>query len=133
MTKERYTEMLIQMFPENSNETDSQLIFQQDGAPPHTSRMAMDWLKNRFPDRLISSKSNFIWPPRSPDLNPLDFFFWAYMKQKIHESSPRNLEDVKNLIREFVNSISEELLQRVTAQFCSRVNRCIEAKGGLFE
>ena len=74
VTKERYTDMLIQMFPDNSDEIDSRSVFQQDGAPAHTSRMSMDWLKNRFPDKLISNKSDFVWPPRSPDLNPLDFF-----------------------------------------------------------
>ena len=44
-----------------------------------------------------------------------------------------NLRDAKNLMEEFASSISEDLLRRVIAQFCSRVNRCIEARGGLFE
>ena len=29
---------------------------------------------------LISLKSEFILPPRSPNLNPLDFYLWGYMK-----------------------------------------------------
>lgn len=134
VTKERYTEMLAQIFPEDSEDVDSEAIFQQDGAPAHTSRMAMEFLSNRFPNRLISKNSDFMmWPPRSPDLNPLDFFFWGFMKQKVHEGSPRSLEEVKTLIEGFVNSIPEDMLQRVTTQFCSRISRCIQAKGGLFE
>ena len=35
VTKERYTEMLSQIFQENSEDVDSEAIFQQDGAPAH--------------------------------------------------------------------------------------------------
>ena len=135
VTKERYTAMLSEIFPEDSDEIGCNPVFMQDGAPAHTSRVAMDWLKNRFGDKLISNKSDFIWPPRSPDLNPLDFYFWGDMKQKIHEGSPRSLMDVKNMIGGFFRQTTEDkdLLKRITAQFCSRIKCCIQAKGGLFE
>ena len=84
MTKERYVEMLQVIFPEDSHDVTSETIFMQDGASSHTSRLAMDWLRNRFPNKLISLKSEFLsWPARSPDLNPLDFFLWGFMKEKI--------------------------------------------------
>ena len=68
--KERYVQMLEHIFVD---EQDSELWFQQDGAPPHTSRMAMDWLNSRFQNQLISNKCEFSWPARSPDLSPVDF------------------------------------------------------------
>ena len=83
----------------------------QDGAPAHTSRMAMEWLENRFPGRLLSNKSEFIWPPRSPDLNPLDFFLWGYMKEEIHRAQPGSITEIKQLIENFMASITEDLLQ----------------------
>ena len=132
VTKERYVDVLKEAFPED-DEDDQSSIFMQDGAPAHTSRMAMDWLQMRFPGRLISNKSDFVWPPRSPDLNPCDFFLWGYMKQDIHRAQPGSTEDVKQKIREFMAEISEDLLQRVNNQFMSRVGRCIAANGGLFE
>ena len=92
-----------------------------DGAPTHTSRMVMDWLQMKFPGRLISNKSNFVWPPRSPDLNSCDFFLWGYMKEEIHPVQPGSNGDRKHLIREFIAAISEDLLQRVIKQFTSRV------------
>ena len=135
VTKERYITMLSEIFPEDSDENVCSLVFMQDGAPAHTSRVAMDWLKRRFGDRLISNKADFIWPARSPDLNPMDFYFWGHMKQKIHEGSPKTLMDVKILIEDFFRQISgnRDLLKRVTAQFCSRLKCCIQADGGLFE
>ena len=133
VTKERYTKMLMEIFPEDSEEVSSNSIFMQDGAPAHTSRMSMEWLENRFPGRLLSNKSEFIWPPRSPDLNPLDFFLWGYMKEEIHRAQPGSITEVKQLIENFMASITEDLLQRVTGQFVSRIRKCIEANGGVFE
>ena len=51
--------------------------FQQDGARPHTTNMVLDWLATKFGNRIISNHSARIWPPRSPDLSPLDYWFWG--------------------------------------------------------
>ena len=53
-------------------------VFQQDGAPPHIEKSVKEYLSNRFP-------GNFSWPLRSPDLNPMDFFFWGYFKNKVYQ------------------------------------------------
>ncbi len=50
-------------------ETDCYCWFQQDNARLHVARDTMALLKSFFDDRLISSS---LWPPRSPDLSPLD-------------------------------------------------------------
>ena len=68
-----------------------------------------------------------------PDLNPLDFFLWGYMKEEIHRAQPGSIAEVKQLIENFIASITEDLLQRVTGQFVSRIRRCIEANAGVFE
>ena len=46
--------------------------FQQDGATPHTAKKVQDWLKTKFSDKFVDKT---MWPPRSPDLNPCDFFY----------------------------------------------------------
>ena len=45
--------------------------FQQDGARPHTAKTVQTWLKDQFEEKFIDKD---MWPPRSPDLNPCDFF-----------------------------------------------------------
>lgn len=45
--------------------------FQQDGAPAHTSARNLNYLESYFDERVISKG---LWPPRSPDLTPPDFF-----------------------------------------------------------
>lgn len=51
------------------------LFFQQDGAPPHFALSVRQWLNEWFPERWIGRGSSIPWAPRSPDLNPLDFFY----------------------------------------------------------
>ena len=66
--------MLSFIFTEDSTEIGAKSYFMQDGALARSSRMAMNWLKERLPGKLISIKSDIIRPLRSPDLNPCDLF-----------------------------------------------------------
>ena len=49
-------------------------IFQQDGAPPHCGSHVRRILDATFPNRWIERDGPTPWPPRSPDITPLDFF-----------------------------------------------------------
>jgi hypothetical protein len=47
----------------------------QDGTPPHIHR-DVNYLNNEYGNKWIGRNGPVMWPPRSPDLNPLDFYFW---------------------------------------------------------
>ncbi|EZA52969.1 hypothetical protein X777_07423 [Ooceraea biroi] len=52
------------------------IYFMHDGAPPHFGREVRAYLDRFFGTRWIGRRpAPHLWPPRSPDLNPLDFFF----------------------------------------------------------
>jgi len=55
------------------------IIFQQDGAPPHWGSHVCRFLDASFPNRWIGRDGLTAWPPRSPDITPLDFFLWGYV------------------------------------------------------
>lgn len=44
-------------------------VFQQDSAPAHKSKLAQNWCRDNLPDFIPTT----LWPPSSPDLNPLDY------------------------------------------------------------
>ena len=48
--------------------------YQHDGAPAHFSIAARQVLNDKYPNRWIGRGGPVPWPPRSPDLTPLDFF-----------------------------------------------------------
>ena len=56
----------------------ARLVWPQDGAPCHVTNQNMMYLDRQFEDRVVSRGRD--WPARSPDLNPLDFFLWGFLK-----------------------------------------------------
>ena len=56
----------------------------QDGAPPHTARDTITLLKTIFRRRLVALGTDVEWAPHSPDLNPLDFWFWGAAKEAVY-------------------------------------------------
>ncbi|GFY00355.1 uncharacterized protein TNCV_1663941 [Trichonephila clavipes] len=44
-------------------------VFQQDNCTSHKSRLATGWLEEHSSDFSVIN-----WPPRNPDLNPIDIF-----------------------------------------------------------
>ncbi|CAG9837332.1 unnamed protein product [Diabrotica balteata] len=80
--------------------------FMQDGAPPHFSLAVRNHLHDVFPQRWIGRRSDFQWPPGSPEYNSLDFYFWGNMKSLVYanESNTRDelwryIQNAANLIR----------------------------------
>ena len=73
--------------------------FQQDADTPHTSKDVLAWLKQKFGQRLISWKTENIWPPHSPDLSALDFFLWSYLKDRVYKCKPANVDKLKDSMR----------------------------------
>lgn len=79
-----------------------------DGAPAHYPRAVRNFLNAHYPNRWIGRGSDFPWPPRSPDLNPLDFFLWGYMKELVYETESRTRDDLLEKIQEAANLIRNE-------------------------
>ena len=85
------------------------MVYQHDGAPAHYAVRVRQLLNRVFPGRWMGRGSTRLpapvaWPPRSPDLTPLDFWVWGYMKQRIstQDFRPRTLEELKEAIRRVV-------------------------------
>ena len=36
-----------------------------------------------------------MWPPRSPDLNPCDFYVWGHLKAMAYNPLPKTLDDLQ--------------------------------------
>ena len=51
--------------------------FQQDGAPAHRASETVQLLKQMTPDFIPPT----LWPPNSPDLNPVDYAVWGITQE----------------------------------------------------
>ena len=107
--------------------------FQQDGAAPHTSRTVKEWLNRHFGVKVISRGTNHPWSSHSPDLSPLDFHLWGYLKDKMLGQSFDSREDLRDAIIEHVKDIEAIQFHRVIEHFIERIKMCISRKGGHLE
>jgi hypothetical protein len=103
--------------------------FQQDGAPPHWARSVRAFLNEKFPSRWIGRGGTLLWPARSPDLAPPDFFLWGHIKNEVYKRRPKILDDLKTFITEECGKITAQQLKNVMCAFEQRLKRCVESEG----
>ncbi|GBL80916.1 hypothetical protein AVEN_26325-1 [Araneus ventricosus] len=96
--------------------------FQHDGVPAHKTSSVKQYL--------VEEQE---WPPHSPDLTPMDFFLWGYLKQQVYATPPPTLQDLQRRITNACASVTPAILHRVQRQVQARVQMCIVADGEKFE
>jgi hypothetical protein len=89
-------------------------LFQQDEESPHFHKELTDFLNRKFPEKWIEWGRPITWPPRSPDLTPLDFCFWGYIKDAVYVPPLRNtLPELAGRIRDAVVTVTLGLSNNV--------------------
>jgi hypothetical protein len=54
------------------------------------------------------------WPPRSPDLTPMYFFLWGFVKDNVYVPPlPTTLHELKTRIRQACANTDQEILHNV--------------------
>ena len=111
------------------------MFFMHDGAPAHFSRAVREYLNGRFREKWIGRGGPIQWPARSPDLNPLDFFLWGHLKNKVYKQEHNDVESLRNQIIIKCNEIktNNACLINIRRSLISRVQKCIEVNGSHFE
>ena len=52
------------------------------------------------------------WTPYSTNLKPCDFFLWGFFKDEYYLQHPETIEELKDTIKDVVQSINEATIQR---------------------
>lgn len=124
---------LVEVMENDANGLGEDVIFQQDGAPPHYTLLVRQYLNGTFPERWIGRRGFIEWPARSPDLSPLDYFLWGHLKTKIYATKVESLEDLRNRIVNECHQITPNILNNVRRHFEQRLYYCMEVNGEHFE
>ncbi|XP_064463674.1 uncharacterized protein LOC135374662 [Ornithodoros turicata] len=111
----------------------SRVWFQHDGAPPHSSSKATDFLRSHFGEKWIGRHGPVPWPPRSPDITPLDFFLWGRIKDSVYQCESRSPEELQEKITSFCRCLSRKELQSAAKSVLYRCQLCIDEDGKHFE
>jgi hypothetical protein len=54
------------------------------------------------------------WLARSPDITPLNYFFWGHLKTVVYENPLINLDDLKNKIIIACNELTKDQIIAAT-------------------
>ena len=107
-------------------------IYVQDGASAHTSNLVQNHLKKEFGRDGFVNKNQ--WPPKSPDLNPLDYYFWNAVKTKVYEGRREPFASVEQLKWRIKyvwdDEIDEAASHKAILQFRNRLRAVVVNNGG---
>ena len=99
------------------------IIFQQDNASIHTTKMLQEWFSWQ-PFILLP------WPTQLPDLNPIEHI-WSILKQRLnqYEKPPTGLMDLWDHVIEVFHSITPNDCRRLIESMPHRITTIKATKG----
>ena len=93
------------LFTKIEEEAIRNIWFQQDGATCHIAEATLDVLRPVLEDRIFNRRAYIVWPPRSCDLSPLDYYLWGAVEDKCYAYKPETIDALKGNIREAIGEI----------------------------
>lgn len=110
------------------------LVFMQDGAPPHWALRVRNWLDEEFSLRWMGRGTDekpapFAWPPNSPDLTPCDFFLWGWIKSQVYTTPIANLDELRRRIEQAFAELPQDMVNRAIDAYHHRLEYCLAVNG----
>jgi len=96
---------------------------------PCRARATVELLRQETPNFLAP----ILWPPNSPDLNPVDYEIWAVMQHRVYHRQIHSEDELKRRIIDVWCGLEQSIFDEAIDQ-CQRPHlECVHAKGGHFE
>jgi len=87
------------------------------------------FLDETLPGRWVGREGPTAWLPRSPDLTPLDFIAWGFIKDDVYRKKVRDLADLRQRIIEAVELIRPHMLINTWQELEYRLDICRATTG----
>jgi len=104
-------------------------VFQQDSAPAHRARETITLLSSATPDFIGPE----MWPPNSPDLNPVDYSIWSVVEQCVYQTRIQDTDELRQRLVAVWKDLEQHVIDSAIDQWRLRLRACVRAKGGHFE
>jgi inhibitor of nuclear factor kappa-B kinase subunit alpha len=126
-----YRDVLLsqQLLPAIRGLSGDHFIFQQDSAPAHRAYETIELLKRETPAFISPS----VWPPNSPDLNPVDYKVWGVLQERVYRSRIRDVEHLKARLLEEWARFDQRIISQAISQWRKCLQACVRANCGHFE
>jgi hypothetical protein len=97
------------------------------------TRANLAYLEGFCADRIISRGFNPEWPPRSPDLTPLDFSIFGWLKDNVYKQQLHPQEELMAEITHHCQNIDARTLENIFENKKRRVALCLQQNGDHFQ
>ena len=94
-----------------------------------------EYLNASFPNRWLGRGGTVAWPPRSPDLTPLDYYIWGHIKMLVYETKV----DSRAALCDRIFAVAEQIrnqphnIASAIQSLLIRAENCLANEGGHFE
>ena len=96
---------------------------QQDGARAHTAQDTRAFMARNGVHLLEN------WPPRSPDLSPIENL-WALLQVNVSRRCPFDVDELAEVVKEEFAGIPMSIINSLVMSFEGRLRTCVELDGG---
>ena len=103
-------------------------VFQQDSVPSHRVKDTVALL-----DQDTRFYPTLLWPPNSPDLNPVDYAVWSVLQERVYHTKISDVDELKRRINSEWAAVSHAVIERAVGEWRQRLRTCVRAGGGHFE
>ena len=87
------------------------------------------FLEQQIPDFIPPT----LWPPNSPDLNPVDYSVWSVLQEKVYRSKIADIDELKTrLVNEWAQ-FDQSIIDAAMSRWRHRLSACVRARGAHFE
>jgi len=112
-----------------ANFTEGNYVWTQDGAPCHTAKKMLQFCRSNFADLWPVD----LWPPSSPDHNPLNFAVWGVLEKSVNKTFHLSISSLKTSITEEWSKLSGDFIVTSCQAVRHRVKSVIDNNGGHIE
>ena len=107
-------------------------VFQEDSAPAHHAHNTIQLLqREREREReTLDFIGPDLWPPNSPDLNPVDYKIWGVSSRCMNHASTTsmswsNVSTTSGMVR----TVQQDIIDFAVSQWRQRLRACVRAHG----
>jgi len=93
------------------------------------ARETVELLKVETPDFIPPN----LWPPNSPDLNPVDYKIWVVLQERVYKTSIKDVNELRRRIAKEWDKLEQRIIDKAVGEWRKRFRACVAAAGGQFE
>ena len=90
----------------------------------HHARATVEYLCQVTPEFISPN----LWPPNSPDLNPVDYRVWGCLQDCVYQKCILDVDELKQCLVEVWSHFSQAIIDEAINEWRKRLLACVQIK-----